>query len=543
MAWLSGWTYRKSITLSRASGTVTNYQMKLLVGESSGAVGEDVDCGAKILTSFNDLRFTTSNGTTLLDYWIESLSGTTPNQLATVWIEFDSIGTGATTFYMYYGNAGASAASNGVNTFLFFDDFASSLDTSKWDDRAGSPSTSGGLLVLAASDRVRSTGFSRLYDLRFKCRAKMSHTNGVGRIGMSNSAVATTFNADESAYHNPYNDAKVYYTNSHNGTGSYGALLDPYAADTFYLMEFRWHSGHVFYSVNGAAETDTATNIADAACNPRMEFDTASKTCSVDWVFVSQRLSTEPAWGSWGSEVQYVLKSVAATVATSSTVARKTKKTPSMASVATLSTVARKLAWKKSIVASVATSSIVARKTKKTPSLASVATLSTVRRKTKKRVSSTVQAVGIGFRPINIKKAISGAVGSTASAKRATKKTLTTSVGTVASSSWGAVYHKVVSALVDTVSTISHRITWGKTVTTTVGTVGVLRPFNMKRTVSGTVGTVSSLRPFNMRRTVSATVGTVARVARKTVKSIAIATVGTIATVVAQLPFILSAGA
>ena len=32
MAWLTGWKYRKSITLSRASGAVTNDQMKLLLG-------------------------------------------------------------------------------------------------------------------------------------------------------------------------------------------------------------------------------------------------------------------------------------------------------------------------------------------------------------------------------------------------------------------------------------------------------------------------------------------------------------------------------
>ncbi len=123
MAWLTGYTYRKSITLSRASGAVTNYQMKLLVGESVDAVGEDVHCAAHCQTDFDDIRFTTSDGTTLLDYWIESVSGATPNQLATIWIEFDSIGTGATTFYMYYGNAGAAAYTNGANTFIVFDDF------------------------------------------------------------------------------------------------------------------------------------------------------------------------------------------------------------------------------------------------------------------------------------------------------------------------------------------------------------------------------------------------------------------------------------
>ena len=90
MAWLTGWTYRKAVTIKRADGAVSNYQMKLLLGESGGASGEYVDCGGKCLSSFNDIRFTKSDGTTLLDYWIESLSGATPNQLATVWIEFDS---------------------------------------------------------------------------------------------------------------------------------------------------------------------------------------------------------------------------------------------------------------------------------------------------------------------------------------------------------------------------------------------------------------------------------------------------------------------
>ncbi|MFA5324089.1 MAG: DUF2341 domain-containing protein [Smithella sp.] len=123
MAWLDGYNYRKSVTLSRASGAVSNYQMKLLLGESSGATGEDVDCGGLCLSNFNDLRFTAADGETLLDYWIESITGTTPNQLATVWIEFDSIGVSATTFYMYYGNAAAPSVSSGADTFIVFDDF------------------------------------------------------------------------------------------------------------------------------------------------------------------------------------------------------------------------------------------------------------------------------------------------------------------------------------------------------------------------------------------------------------------------------------
>ena len=89
MAWLAGYTYRKAITLNRASGAVTNYQMKLLVGESAGATGEDVDCNNHCNPGFNDIRFTKADGVTLLDFWFETSSGDSPNCLGTFWIKFD----------------------------------------------------------------------------------------------------------------------------------------------------------------------------------------------------------------------------------------------------------------------------------------------------------------------------------------------------------------------------------------------------------------------------------------------------------------------
>jgi hypothetical protein len=170
---LTGWSYRKSVTLSRASGAVTDYQMKLLVGESSGATGEDVDCGGLCATDFDDIRFTKSDGTTVLDYWIESVSGATPNQLATIWIEFDSIGTGATTFYMYYGNSGAAVYSNGANTFPFFDNFDdASIDETKWfhwiDN--GSEAESGGIFSLVGHASYNAWGAKTKFGTNYAYR-------------------------------------------------------------------------------------------------------------------------------------------------------------------------------------------------------------------------------------------------------------------------------------------------------------------------------------------------------------------------------------
>jgi hypothetical protein len=119
MAWLSGWTYRKEIVVDQTDDIgAVNYQMKVLVGESSGATGEEVDCGGHCLSTFNDLRFTSSDGSTLLDYYIRYVSGVSPNQLAVVWVEVPVLDDAAdTTIYMYYGSADASADSSLADTF------------------------------------------------------------------------------------------------------------------------------------------------------------------------------------------------------------------------------------------------------------------------------------------------------------------------------------------------------------------------------------------------------------------------------------------
>jgi hypothetical protein len=125
LAWLKDWTYRNPFALYRASGAVVDYQLKINIGESSGVTGVDVNCGGLVSSNFNDLRFTNSSGHECLSYWVDGITGTTPNQKAVVWVKFDSIGVSDTTFYMYYGNKNAPAYSSGQNTFIFFEDFNS----------------------------------------------------------------------------------------------------------------------------------------------------------------------------------------------------------------------------------------------------------------------------------------------------------------------------------------------------------------------------------------------------------------------------------
>ena len=128
MAWYSDWDYRKLVTIAGQAGAGTNYQVKLKVGESSGSTSFDfhvenhaIAFPSAINTS-GDLRFTDNDGSTLLSFWVESVTGTTPNRLATIWVKVADTLESNANIYCYYGKSGASEASNGANTFILFND-------------------------------------------------------------------------------------------------------------------------------------------------------------------------------------------------------------------------------------------------------------------------------------------------------------------------------------------------------------------------------------------------------------------------------------
>ena len=84
---------------------------------------------AKTQSNGNDIRFTDSDGVTLLSYWIQSYSQTA--KTGTIWVKVPALPAGAvTTIYMYYDNPSAAAASSGSGTFPFFSDFSDPAWTS-----------------------------------------------------------------------------------------------------------------------------------------------------------------------------------------------------------------------------------------------------------------------------------------------------------------------------------------------------------------------------------------------------------------------------
>jgi len=315
MSWLTGWNYRKSITLSRSSGAVTNYQMKLLVGESSGATGEDVDCGGLCLSTFNDIRFTKSDGTTLLDYWIESITGTTPNQLATIWIEFDSIGTSDTTFYMYYGKSDATAASNGANTFDYFDDFLGTSLGSDWKT-LGTYSVSSSVCTItgraAADSNIESkTNFSTNKALRAKI--KTGHYNDSTRrefagfqINSGTYAAAMTIPANASL-------AQKHFSRSGAGAESTSNITGGISAGSYAVWDIiRNGSTSVIYRQDNTNQVTISTTVSTEDLPLRFIAGTQTDAkLYIDWLLIRKYQATEPAWGSWGSEEELIEDGVA----------------------------------------------------------------------------------------------------------------------------------------------------------------------------------------------------------------------------------------
>lgn len=112
-AWYgNGWAYRQKLTITNSGSELTDYQVIL---DSSSISMTDIFAHSQ--ESGADLRFSTSDGSTNIPYWIEnySVSGAS----AKVYIKVPTIAaSGTTDIYIYYGNATVETASSKVNTFI-----------------------------------------------------------------------------------------------------------------------------------------------------------------------------------------------------------------------------------------------------------------------------------------------------------------------------------------------------------------------------------------------------------------------------------------
>ena len=309
--------YKKTISISGSSGAGADYQVRLEIGESSGSVGADVHL-EEHAESFpsdkddgGDITFFDDTETQELPFWVESVSGVTPNRVATVWVKvLDNLDTNK-DINIRYGDAGASNKSDGVATFLLFDDFdGESYDSEKWDLNGTSfNDPSGGYAHVGDGSNDYDDLFSVdsfNANIRFRTKSDFGNTGaGDVKIGLENlSPDDTSFGLFHCKYtYNPDIHTRVGNSSGTEGTaGGSDTGYDTGTTQRIWEVARKTGGGRIF-SVDDSVVRNTDTY---ASTDPEhikyISYD-SGQIHDVDWVFIGKFVDTEPAFSSASAEI------------------------------------------------------------------------------------------------------------------------------------------------------------------------------------------------------------------------------------------------
>jgi len=167
------WHWRKPITISNSFGSLSNYQVKVVLNT------QELIAAGKLQPDGDDLRFTDADKITEIPYWIES-GINTPSTV--IWVKVPSLPVGNHTIYVYYGNPAATRGSNGSATFEFFDDFEDGINS--WMVVEGAWTESSGIMIAERGtppeDRAKRTFVDPGNDYAYEYRMKIWDLDGNG---------------------------------------------------------------------------------------------------------------------------------------------------------------------------------------------------------------------------------------------------------------------------------------------------------------------------------------------------------------------------
>lgn len=308
MAWLSGWDYRKTKAITgSAAGTQSNVSLvDLTIWAGSGSdTNTTVYLNLHGLdVNFYDLRFTASDGVTLLYHWVETRN---PPGNCTVCVMIPSVPSGGTSIYIYYGKTGAADVEDGDNTFRGFDDFpGASLDLSKWNVIAGAVTVAGGDLTLTGTAGVRGLiEWKTPFSPNIWLEAYARWDNGTER----NCHFCSLRKAGDSTERGGDIDGsgtagKGTYQTEAGGVASTTADCFDHGAAQKSVFRIAWEGSSKSRGYEGGSLRVTHTsNVSNQNQVPYFwEGDNAGDTVDVDWVRVRTFSDPECAWGASGAE-------------------------------------------------------------------------------------------------------------------------------------------------------------------------------------------------------------------------------------------------
>jgi len=162
----------------------------------------------------NDIRFTDSDGSTLLNHFTYD---TDSSSYANIAVEIPAFSSGTKTIYLYYGKSDDTSASTD-SAILFFDDFESGLG--KWTIESGDPAQSttqkyeGSYSVyLMGTNSTYDNMYVNLGKRRFRISA-WQYNEGADETTYSENAMRIDFMVDDTNY-----DKRVCWGRDHYKTG------------------------------------------------------------------------------------------------------------------------------------------------------------------------------------------------------------------------------------------------------------------------------------------------------------------------------------
>jgi len=274
------------------------------------------NAGGNCETDFADIRFTESDGETLLNYGIIEESD---SEYANVWIDVATVNDpipaspSSKNMYFYYGNAGASDASDLDVTFDFYDDFpGAAIDGDKWTTVSGTPAVSSSILTLSGSgtDEIITSKVSQQY----------GEWRWYGKVTQVNYYVYMWWGQyyDSNWERNDWNRSSS-TSSAYSWTGGDyegGATAVAITANTNYTWVQRWVSGECLFARNTTESyhpdivltTDRDHSTYIPSMSSPVTFGAYHSGASysildIDWVFLRQWCDPEPTWGEAGEEV------------------------------------------------------------------------------------------------------------------------------------------------------------------------------------------------------------------------------------------------
>lgn len=298
MGWLTGWKYRKKHTINPATDAGTGYQIWITTYYGSGTdSGKNTYLGGRSRSDFGDIRFTKSDGVTLLPY---ALWNKVDGSYADWWVKItDDLSTTAVDIYIYFGNPDATTTQSWADTFIFFDDFDDGvIDTTKWTTQ-GTVAETGGFLQITGNGSWNTNG---AYS-----KQQFDRTNHGYRIMMRAKVPVTTMDAMLGYGPGPinYQDGIHLYF---EGTGYFYRWRDnvglnlgvTYAANTEYYLEICLKKGATGYRLKiDGVEKENDTTFADNLHRIAFNNYEAGQILYVNYVFVTKYVDPEPTHGAW----------------------------------------------------------------------------------------------------------------------------------------------------------------------------------------------------------------------------------------------------